>query len=64
MPCDNNFSDDEQAFLTYYIFYWTVLKDGTGILSEDILSNFYISIYRHWKFTKVDFDLYFLFYHI
>ena len=50
-PCDDNFSDDEQAFLTYYLFYF-VMQDYMDLLPDDVPKTIADSMYRHWKYTS------------
>ena len=50
-PCDDNFSDDEQAFLTYYLFYF-VMDGYMHLLPEEVPQTFADSMYRHWKYTS------------
>ena len=42
-----------QAFLAYFLFYWTVIRNPELVeLPEEVYQAFRKSIYRHWKFTR------------
>lgn len=51
-PEDDNYSDDEQAFLTYYLFYFTTQHISHTKLPHGVKETIDRSMYRHWKYTS------------
>ncbi|CBY23617.1 unnamed protein product [Oikopleura dioica] len=47
---EDNYSDDEQQFLAYYLFYFTVLRDShLSSLDDETIAVFKDSLYKTWK---------------